>query len=226
MDQGYHSNTTVDTTHNDTLSRKGKDPVRRHQITKALQQKYEHNYKTPEERSRMFKNIANNRFPTTTEEYIIGANIKEGEEVSLNLKYGNDKNNVQSVYVKYKDVAKRKFYWYIWEAGRDNYKSYEEFKRNFDPNKNVFKEIAKAIKTDVSKEISDLLNTNPLRTDRHKAVYNRDFPKIYNPNELNRLNDLHARLNKATTIPREVIENNKATNSKLSPRDRVRSTRK
>lgn len=74
---------------------------------------------------------------------------------------------------------------------------------------NVFKEITRAIKTDVSKEISDLLNTNPLRTDKHRAVYNRDFPKIYNPNEFNRVNQLNATMNKANTLPKNRLYRDK-----------------
>lgn len=103
-----YSTETIDTTRNDTLSRKGKDPVRRHQITKALQQRHGIPTRTSEERSKMFTDLANDKF--ATKEIKMQANIKEGEEVSLNLKYTNDKKNVQSVYVKYKDIAKRKFY--------------------------------------------------------------------------------------------------------------------
>jgi len=215
-----YSTETIDTTRNDTLSRKGKDPVRRHQITKALQQKHGIPTRSAEERSKMFADLANEKF--ATKEIKMQANIKEGEKLSFNLQYIND-NDVQSVYVKYKNIAKRKFYWNIWEAGRGNYSTYEEFKKNFNPNMSIIKEITQTIKANVSKEIRDLLNTNPLRSDKHKAVYNRDFPKIYNPYEFNRVNHLNAKLNKATVIPKDIIENN---NTKLSPKDRVRTTRK
>jgi hypothetical protein len=67
---------------------------------------------------------------------------------------------------------------------------------------NIIKEIVQTIKADVSKEIRDLINTNPFRTDKHRAVYNRDFPKIHNPNEFNRVNQLNASMNKANTLPK------------------------
>jgi hypothetical protein len=103
-----YSTETVDTTRNDTLSRKGKDPVRRHQITKALQQKHGLTTRNAEERSRMFADVVNNKFET--KEIKMRANIKEGEKLSFNFQYIKGENDIQSVCIKYKNIAKRKFY--------------------------------------------------------------------------------------------------------------------
>lgn len=195
---------TNDTNHNERLSKRSRDPIRRQQINKTLIDKYNKangiETRTFQKKARMFEDLANTKFKTAKVK--IPAKLLAGEELSLRFKRSSDSGDIKGIFVKFRDVAKRKFYWNIWEKGRHNYETYDQFKTNFDPNMNIFREIAKTIKTDVSKEIRDVLNTNPLRSDKHKALYGRDIKRIHNPTEFNQMNDLNAKLNKAKTLPK------------------------
>lgn len=123
-------------------------------------------------------------------------------KVSLGIKFLDEKSNIQSLYVKYHDLAKRKFFWNIWEKGRDNYDSYEEFKKNFDPKTNIWKEIAKTTKSDLSKEVRSLLNTDPFGTKR-PTITTRDIRKVTYTKTQDRLNRLNSARYNATNLPRK-----------------------
>lgn len=75
----------------------------------------------------------------------------------LGIVWGED---INKIYVKYKGIAKRHFFWDIWEKDRGTYATYEEFKNNFDPKTKVFKTIIKETKSDISKEVRKLLEIN------------------------------------------------------------------
>lgn len=92
---------------------------------------------------------------------------KEGlfNKVKLGFKYTGSKVNssvskLESIYIKYHDIGKRKFFWTIWESNRDHYSSYQEFKKSWDPNTKIWKEIYNEIKRDISKEVDNLLHSN------------------------------------------------------------------
>lgn len=130
------------------------------------------------------------------------ATSKVKGNISLGIKFIDDKSNIQTLYVKYHDLAKRKFFWNIWEKNRSNHISYEEFKKNFDPKMNIWKEISKTIKTDLSKEIRDLLDTNPFGT-KSSTITSRDIRRVnYNKAQRN-LNEMNARRNKSTRLPKK-----------------------
>jgi hypothetical protein len=135
------------------------------------------------------------------EEVRVPSSKIEGK-VSLGIKYLESKSNVQSLYVKYHDIAKRKFFWKIWEKGRGNYDSYDEFKKNFDPKMNIWKEIAKATKSDLSRDVQSLLDTNPFGT-KQRTVVPRDINKVSYTTAQARLNEINARRNRSTRIPRK-----------------------
>lgn len=135
------------------------------------------------------------------EEIRVPSSKVEGK-VSLGIKYLDNRSNVQSLYVKYHDIAKRKFFWKIWEKGRGNYDSYEEFKKNFDPKMNIWKEIAKATKSDLSRDVQNLLDTNPFGT-KHRTVTTRDINKVSYTTAQARLNEINARRNKSIKVSRK-----------------------
>lgn len=113
-------------------------------------------------------------------------------EISLGIKFVDTKSNVESLYVKYHDLAKRKFYWSLWEKNHGIYDSYEEYKKKFDPNMSIFKEIAKTVKSDITKEVKNLLNTNPFAA-KHSSVINKKDIKINCTPSQARLNEINAR---------------------------------
>lgn len=107
-------------------------------------------------------------------------------------------NDVKQIYLHYRDVYKRHMCWVLFEEGKDNYRTYEEFKQNFDPNTRVWKKIKETLRTDVSKEVRKLLNTDPFGTGKHIGVNNI---KHIGPNSIqDQLNRLHANRYKAEDI--------------------------
>ena len=177
------TNSTSHATVGDNLSESHVNwPARRYHVSRAIQ-----------------SNLLEPQF--LKEEVRIPSSKIEGK-VSLGIKYFESKSNVQSLYVKYHDIAKRKFFWKIWEKNHGNYDSYEEFKRNFDPKMNIWKEIAKTTKSDLSKDIRDLLDTNPFGT-RHHTVTPRDINKVSYTTAQARLNEINARRNRSTRLPRK-----------------------
>lgn len=111
-------------------------------------------------------------------------------KVSLGAKYHSN-SSIHSLYVKYHDIAKRKFFWKIWEKGRNSYNSYEEFKINFDPKTNIWKEIAKTTKKDISREIRDLLNSDPFGTKR-PSISGRNLGRVTTSRTQENLNNLNS----------------------------------
>ena len=121
-------------------------------------------------------------------------------KVSLGIRFVDTKSNIESLYVKYHDMAKRKFYWNIWEKHHGSHNSYEEFKKNFDPKMNIWKEIAKTTKSDLSKDIQSMLDSNPFGT---KHITPRDIRKVNYSTAQARLNEINARRNKSVRVPKK-----------------------
>jgi len=115
---------------------------------------------------------------------------KNRGKISLGAKYHGD-SSIHSLYIKYHDIAKRKFFWNIWEKGRNSYDSYEEFKKNFDPKTNIWKEIAKTTKKDISREIRDLLKSDPFGTKR-STISTRNIGRISTSRTQEELNNLNS----------------------------------
>jgi len=85
----------------------------------------------------------------------------------LDTKFSHVESNLDSIYVKYNDISKRKFIWTVWEKGRGNYESYQDFKLSWDPNKKVWSEIKSAVKSDLRSEIEKLIHKHdPFKTDK------------------------------------------------------------
>ena len=85
----------------------------------------------------------------------------------LDTKFSRVESKLDSIYVKYHDISKRKFVWTVWEKGRGNYESYQDFKLSWDPNKKVWSEIKNAVKSDLRSEIENLIHKHdPFKTDK------------------------------------------------------------
>jgi len=77
-----------------------------------------------------------------------------------------------STYIKYHDIAKRKFMWVIWEGDRGDYESYKDLKKSFDPKTKIFNKIWTTIKSDLSSEIKGLIKAkDPFRLDSTSPLY-------------------------------------------------------
>lgn len=159
--------------------------------------------RTREDRGRAFDQIVQ---PLQHKEIDVPVHLKEGK-VILGKKYYH--GNIKEIYVKFHDFAKRELYWNLWVKERDTHISYHDFKKNFDPNMPVLKDIFRSIKTDVSKEIHQLLNSSPVGT-RHNALGARDI-KVTNNNVYTKLNEIGANRNRAKELPR-VRSNSESTN--------------
>lgn len=77
----------------------------------------------------------------------------------------NSLNKIDSVYVKYHDITKRKLIWKLWEKDHGEFATYEDFKAEFNPNTSIWKKIKDATKKDVSTEVGNLIKLkNPFNT--------------------------------------------------------------
>ena len=72
----------------------------------------------------------------------------------------NEASNVNSIFVKYRDITRRKFVWKVWEKNSGNYESYEDFKTSWNPNTSIWEEIKKRTKRDVQVDIEGVLGIN------------------------------------------------------------------
>lgn len=88
----------------------------------------------------------------------------------LDSKLDSFESKLESVYIKYHDKGKRKFFWTIWEKERGKYGSYKEFKDSWDPNTGVWKQIKKDIKKDIRVEVEDLLGVKKVKRELKKDV--------------------------------------------------------
>lgn len=153
-------------------------------------------------KERMTEKLYDVANPTLKHKEVEILNSPTRGRASVGFKYYNRKN-VWSLYVKYHDIAKRKFFWNIWEKDRGNYNSYEEFKTNFDPNMNIFKEIARVTKSDISNEIKSIMESDSFKTKGyHKRVDIRDIKRLPNSSTQSRLNHIHTNRHRASSLPK------------------------
>lgn len=55
-----------------------------------------------------------------------------------------------NVLSKYKNISKRKLYWFFAEKGKTNYSDYDQFKKSWDSNMNIISELKKQITSELS----------------------------------------------------------------------------
>jgi len=118
---------------------------------------------------------------------------KEGlwDKLKLGFKYtgskfSNSKSKLESIYIKYYDVNRRHFYWTIWESDRNNFDSYKDFKKSWDPKTKIWKEITSHVKKNIKDTIEDLIRINdpfknkPIMDNRVKNILYNHNPKKRN----------------------------------------------
>lgn len=124
---------------------------------------------------------------STTQEFKLQTKSKSGQfKIGFKL-LDNSINKIEKVYIKYHDIAKRKLYWNLWVKETGDYSSYSEFKAEFDPNTNIWKEIKAATKNDVSKEVNNLLRSNPFNKPSIKGRNIHQIGLTSTQEDLNRL---------------------------------------
>lgn len=109
-------------------------------------------------------------------------------KMNLGFKYkdstlSRELNKVECIYIKYHDIGKRKFYWKIWEKHKNDYTSYAEFKKSWDPNLNIWKQIAHDVKANVKDEVKKLVEVKrpfvrPLDYNHRYPIDNRKYPRL------------------------------------------------
>ena len=101
-------------------------------------------------------------------EVVLNTKPKTGSRFTLVFRLLDDNlNKIEKVLVKYHGLSKRKIMWNLWEKDRSKYGTYAEFKQDFNPNSSIFRTILKETKSDISKEIRALINSNnPFGTSR------------------------------------------------------------
>lgn len=50
---------------------------------------------------------------------------------------------------KYKNIGKRKIYWFIAQKGKGNYTNYEEFKKSWNPKMDIIYELKKQLRSEL-----------------------------------------------------------------------------
>lgn len=133
------------------------------------------------------------------EEVTLYNNNLEGK-AQLGVKLNNYTDKIHGLYIRYHDITKRKFFWNIWEKGKGNYSSYEEFKSNFNPKTNIWKEITATTKSDISGKVRSLLNTNTFGY-RGRAVEVQDIRRLPNSSTQSRLNQMNSNRHKSRGLP-------------------------
>lgn len=128
--------------------------------------------------------------PSTQKEITIFQDSTGTTTVGAQYSTYKNKSTITNLYIKYHDITKRKFLWNIWEKNRGNYGTYEEFKKNFNPKMSIWKEITSVVKTDLSNDIRNLLNTGGLSPRKHAldASQIRRIPNSSANHAMNRTN--------------------------------------
>ena len=113
---------------------------------------------------------------TNSTEYVFH---KSGVRGKLKIGFeriAGETNDLTKIYLKYKNISKRKFYWHLWEKNRDGFEDYSDFKQAWDPKTPIMKAIFKEVKKDLSGEIKQLIQTeNPWDRDDGRINYRNRY---------------------------------------------------
>ncbi len=83
---------------------------------------------------------------------------KKGWFGKIKLGFESFGTDLRSIYVKYDGITRRKLLWTLWEGGKGNYNSYEEFKNSWNPDTKVWKKIRTEIKMSLKKDVENFLD--------------------------------------------------------------------
>lgn len=75
----------------------------------------------------------------------------------IGSKFTNGVNKIESAYVKYETVSKRHVVWYLIEESGGRYESYDDFKKEWDSKKSIWKEIKERTKKDIKSVVEGAL---------------------------------------------------------------------
>lgn len=84
-------------------------------------------------------------------EVVIG---KKGLFGKIKLGFESLGGNINSIYVRYDSIFRRKSLWTLWENNKGVYNSYEEFKESWNPDTKVWQKIKNELKVSVKKEVN------------------------------------------------------------------------
>lgn len=138
--------------------------IRQHQVNNAVQRQF----------IGMSNNYTVDEVPLPIDNKSLKGKLKVGYKFwgsELQRSFGK----LDSIYVHYHDIAKRHFFWTIWEKRTGNYNSYEEFKDNFDIDTSIFDQIFKRTNIDISNEVNWTIRRN---NNLNKHVKGKDKFKI------------------------------------------------
>lgn len=88
--------------------------------------------------------------------------------LSLGIKTIND--NVVFLYIKFKEIGRRKVLWNIWDKNRGKYVSYKHFKRSWDNDIGVWSKIEKDVREDIRTQVEDLLGVKRIKKDLKRSI--------------------------------------------------------
>lgn len=95
---------------------------------------------------------------------------KHGMLSSLSLGIRTINDNIVFLYIKFKEIGRRKVLWNIWDKNRGEYESYKHFKRSWDNDIGVWSKIRKDVKEDIRIQVEDLLGIRKIKKDLKRSV--------------------------------------------------------
>lgn len=75
----------------------------------------------------------------------------------INDKYHRGVSKLDSIYVKYNELGRRKYYWYVWERKKGNFSSYNEFKKFWDNDYAVWRDMNNKFGWDIKTYVDELV---------------------------------------------------------------------
>jgi len=95
---------------------------------------------------------------------------KHGMLSSLSLGIKTMNNNIVFIYIKIKEIGRRKILWNIWDKNRGKYESYKHFKRSWENDTSILFKIKKDIREDIRIQVEDLLGIERIKKDLKRSV--------------------------------------------------------
>lgn len=95
---------------------------------------------------------------------------KHGMLSSLSLGIKTINNNIVFIYIKIKEIGKRKILWNIWDKNRGKYESYTHFKKSWDNDIGIRSKIKKDVREDIKIQVEDLLGIKIIKKDLKKSI--------------------------------------------------------
>jgi len=95
---------------------------------------------------------------------------KHGMLSSFSLGIKTINNNIVFIYIKFKEIGRRKVLWNIWDKNRGEYESYKHFKRSWDSSTGIWSKIEKDVREDIRVQVEDLLGIKKIKKNLKRSV--------------------------------------------------------